>query len=148
MLCEEGQKLKDDLANASIRFSDHAPVEAKQIQIAERLEIVAWVSDIVGRRNWSKVPNNRRQAIPEGSRVRPIFLSASSTMPSTFAWGYSDVYSGTAGSDFVVDRLGHLEKGPGPPRRIIRTPFSPAKVTIGVVITPERAFDSPVQRTN
>jgi hypothetical protein len=39
MLCEEGQKLKDDLGNASIRFSDHAPVELKQILIAERLEI-------------------------------------------------------------------------------------------------------------
>jgi hypothetical protein len=39
MLCEEGQKLKDDLANASISFSNHASPEAKQIQIAERLEI-------------------------------------------------------------------------------------------------------------
>lgn len=39
MLCVEGQKLKNDLADASTRFSDHAPVEARKIQIAERLEI-------------------------------------------------------------------------------------------------------------
>jgi hypothetical protein len=39
MLCEEGQKLKNDLADASLRFSDSAPGEAKQILIAERLEV-------------------------------------------------------------------------------------------------------------
>ena len=39
MLCEEGQKLKDDLADASIRFSDYAPPEAKQMLVTERLEV-------------------------------------------------------------------------------------------------------------
>ena len=28
-----------------------------------------------------------------------------------FAWGYSDVHSGTVGSNLLVDRLGYLEKG-------------------------------------
>jgi hypothetical protein len=39
MLCEKGQKLKEDLAKASIRFSDHAPRKGKRKLIAERLEV-------------------------------------------------------------------------------------------------------------
>jgi hypothetical protein len=39
MLCEEGQKLKDGRANASIRFSDHAQVQAKRMPISERIEV-------------------------------------------------------------------------------------------------------------
>jgi hypothetical protein len=39
MLCEQGHKLKDDLADASIRFSDCASREARQIVIPERLEV-------------------------------------------------------------------------------------------------------------
>jgi hypothetical protein len=38
MLCQEGRKLKDDLADASIRFSDYAPVGARELLIADRLE--------------------------------------------------------------------------------------------------------------
>lgn len=39
MLCKEGQKLKDDLADASVRFSDCAPVKRKWTALAERLEV-------------------------------------------------------------------------------------------------------------
>jgi hypothetical protein len=39
MLCEKGQKLKDDFAQASTRFSDSAPVKKKQTSMAERIEI-------------------------------------------------------------------------------------------------------------
>jgi hypothetical protein len=39
MLCEKGQRLKEELADASTHFSDRAPVKAKRMLIAERLEI-------------------------------------------------------------------------------------------------------------
>jgi len=39
MLCERGQKLKDDFAQASIRFSDSAPIKPTKSSIAERLEV-------------------------------------------------------------------------------------------------------------
>lgn len=39
MLCETGQKLKDDLAAASTRFSDSAPVNRKHAPLGKRLEI-------------------------------------------------------------------------------------------------------------
>jgi len=39
MLCETGQKLKDDFASASTRFSDSAPATGKRMPIAARLEI-------------------------------------------------------------------------------------------------------------
>jgi len=39
MLCETGQKLKNDLAAASTRFSDSAPVGVKRRSVGERLEI-------------------------------------------------------------------------------------------------------------
>jgi hypothetical protein len=38
MLCAEGQKLKDDLANASGRFSDHAKLAVKQMSTPDRLK--------------------------------------------------------------------------------------------------------------
>lgn len=37
MLCEEGQRLKADLAYASVRFSDLAEVDVKQLSTPERL---------------------------------------------------------------------------------------------------------------
>src|SRR5262249_46919262 len=39
-----------------------------------------------------------------------LFFCPSSTMPPTFAWGFSDVHSGAGSSNWLVDRLGHLEK--------------------------------------
>jgi len=39
MFCAAGQKLKDDMAVASTRFSDSAPVDAKRRSIGNRLEI-------------------------------------------------------------------------------------------------------------
>src|SRR5262249_22450566 len=49
-----------------------------------------------------------------------IFCPAS-TMSPTFAWGFSNVQTGFAGSDFLVNLLGHLEEEPGSSGRIIRT---------------------------
>jgi hypothetical protein len=37
MLCEEGQRLKADLAGASARFSDLAEPDVKQLSTADRL---------------------------------------------------------------------------------------------------------------
>jgi len=39
MLCEKGQKFKDNFAQASIQFSDSAPVKPKKTSMAERLEV-------------------------------------------------------------------------------------------------------------
>ena len=38
MLCEEGQKLKDFLADASIRFSDYPAADVKQMPVPDRLQ--------------------------------------------------------------------------------------------------------------
>jgi hypothetical protein len=38
MLCDEGQKLKDILADASIRFSDFPAADVKQMPMPDRLE--------------------------------------------------------------------------------------------------------------
>jgi hypothetical protein len=38
MLCELGQKLRDDLANASVRFSDYPEVGMKQMPGLARLK--------------------------------------------------------------------------------------------------------------
>jgi hypothetical protein len=35
-------------------------------------------------------------------------------MPPTLAWGFSDVHSGAGGSNFFVDRLGHMKKETNP----------------------------------
>jgi len=37
MLCEQGQRLKADLADASARFSDLAEVDVKQVSTPDRL---------------------------------------------------------------------------------------------------------------